>query len=546
MNQMQFVNQTQLNGFKLNKATIAWVKLFFGGMLTAMLLSSIANAQEQHTEKKDRKDQKQSVRSSEDKELEGFDNSGFDDSGFDNSGFDNGGFDMKSDTGGVKAIIKEPSPFSVSGFLRSNWAAWTRRFDTGNPWAKGRQSLDLSASYQGSALRVLIEGHLEYDMAYLYKTGDYDKEQMRQYQFRLLNGTQSVSYRIGGLDLSTGRQIIAWGEGDAVSALDVISPRDQREPGISDIDDLRLGVWMSRARYTYQQHDFDLVVKHEGYYGEFVPPMADYSPFRALLSSNPLLATALNGADLRFKHDPTGVSAETQNLFTRWLYRGNGLDLGLYGAYLRDNQGVIEFDPKDFAGLFNPTGSKRLDLTLSHRYYSLIGHSGAIPINQFLFKWEVVAYLNKSVNEGNEAQIKNPVPSPNSSISIAQVSSLNAVLSLTYSGFKDTAVGLELQKGQTISGSTKLLVPIEMPIIALRISRNMLRELLRVSFVASTFGWQAERGGLMRADISYSLSDSLKWQLGYAYYIQGDQFGPFYGLNQHDRIFTQLRWDFSL
>ena len=289
-------------------------------ILIYCLLISMVYAQESKKQPDSTQDKK-----TQDQELDGFDNN----DGFDNSGFDDGGgFEIKSDTGVVKATIKEPSPFSFSGFLRSNWAAWTRRFDSGNPWAKGRQSLDLSAGYQGSALRILLEGHLEYDMAYLYKTGDYDKEQIRQYQFRFLNGTQSISYRVGGLDLSTGRQIIAWGEGDALSALDVISPRDQREPGISDIDDLRLGVWMSRVRYTHKQHDFDLLVKHEGYYGEFVPPMADYSPFRALLSSNPLLATALNGADLRFKHDPTGVNADTQNLFGRWLYRGNGLDLG--------------------------------------------------------------------------------------------------------------------------------------------------------------------------------------------------------------------------
>jgi hypothetical protein len=107
-------------------------------------------------------------------------------------------------------------------------------------------------------------------------------------------------------------------------------------------------------------------------------------------------------------------------------------------------------------------------------------------------------------------------------------------------------LGFEFQKGQTINGTTRLLVPIEMPILALRASRNFLRELLKVNFVVSSFGWQAERGGLGRVDFSYSLSDAWKWQVGYVYYIQGDEFGPFYGLKQHDRIFTQLRWDFSL
>ena len=46
-----------------------------------------------------------------------------------------------------------------------------------------------------------------------------------------------------------GRQIVNWGRSDTVRVLDVINPLDNREPGLVDIEDLRLPVTMARVDY---------------------------------------------------------------------------------------------------------------------------------------------------------------------------------------------------------------------------------------------------------------------------------------------------------
>ena len=61
------------------------------------------------------------------------------------------------------------------------------------------------------------------------------------------------------LTLSTGRQIVTWGEGDGLSALDVINSQDQREPGVADIDDIKLAVWLSRLQVAQDKHSFEHV-----------------------------------------------------------------------------------------------------------------------------------------------------------------------------------------------------------------------------------------------------------------------------------------------
>ena len=57
---------------------------------------------------------------------------------------------------------------------------------------------------------------------------------------------------------------------------------------------------------------------------------------------------------------------------------------------------------------------------------------------------------------------------------------------------------------------------------------------------------QPKRGGLFRVDLSYRILDQLKAGVGYIHYLTGEEFGPFYGLEEHDRLFAQLRWDFTV
>ena len=438
--------------------------------------------------------------------------------------------------------------FRIDGFTRSQWAVWSQRLQD-DALAKARQSLDLAFRYKNDGWRLILEQHVEYDLLYDVKD-NFDATQVELYRNQFIAGEQLIAKRLGNVELSTGRQIIAWGEGDGLSALDLINPRDQREPGVSDIDDLRLAVWMSRARWSNHHHELDFVIRHEGNYGLLVPPRADYSPFNSLIST---MGTQLpSNIALRFSHDREGVSTETQSYFIRYLHRGEGLDLSLYAGSLLDLQGVLDINPVNLIQQLSMSalsGEKSsIDLRFSHRRYELIGIAGAIPFNQLLFKWEIATSLDKFVNLGNPQSIV--------ALDIGQISYFTGVLSATYSGLTDTTIGLEVQNGFQFSGPDNLLIPVDIPIIALRLSKNLLKERLSVNVIASAFdlsgstentiGLELTRGGLWRADASYQLNDSLKLQLGYIMYYSGRQFGPFFGLETHDRIFAGLRWDFTL
>ena len=51
------------------------------------------------------------------------------------------------------------------------------------------------------------------------------------------------------LDLKAGRQIVVWGKSDNIRVTDVLNPLDLREPGLTDLENLRLPVTMTKLDY---------------------------------------------------------------------------------------------------------------------------------------------------------------------------------------------------------------------------------------------------------------------------------------------------------
>ena len=126
------------------------------------------------------------------------------------------------------------SPWSVGGFLRSDLGLWVERFET-NGFAKARQSLDLSARYKIKNFRAIASVHGEYDFAYLYKRDTYDAATLDVYEYLIDVRDTYLVGTIEDFDITVGKQIVVWGQGDMMSLVDVVCPRDLREPGITDM-----------------------------------------------------------------------------------------------------------------------------------------------------------------------------------------------------------------------------------------------------------------------------------------------------------------------
>ena len=144
---------------------------------------------------------------------------------------------------------------------------------------------------------------------------------------------------------------------------------------------------------------------------------------------------------------------------------------------------------------------------------------------------------------------------PAAGLRAENINTLSWALSATYTGLRDTTIALEYSQGSTLGRSYDFFVPPTMPVVSARLSRKLLRERLTLSALALSFdpapaaeAWPlpARRGGLARVDALYALTDQLKLSVGLIEYFAGEEFGPFYGLDHHARLFGQLRWDFTV
>ena len=514
-------------------------------------------------------------------EDEDEDDWGSDDDGW-GEGDDVGFADIEVDTASI--AVSTPSTIRISGFYRSDTAVWLERFDDdGNPFAKARQNIDMVLRYKVGPVRMVGALHLEYDFAYLYERDTYDQPTLDTYEWDIQGREMFIGVELGPLDLAIGRQIVGWGQGEAISQLDVVNPRDNREPGLADLEDLRMPVLMTRVGLFLGQHRFEVMIIHEAAFGLRPAPLSAFSFLSGLLGDPQLeqigFIDQLQQKTVRFEDTPGRFVDNEQQVLFRWQYSGEGADLAIYGGSILDQQGVIGFPaitPMPVIGpngmpvtnaagqvqlqFFDPTNNKVI-FTNDHPRYAMFGQSGAAVVDAFLFEWEVAFALDKALNVSGG----NSFPP---SLGVEEHNMISLMAGVAYSGINNLSITLEWGKSFVVdggprSGGTFLTVnldpnlelgrgsafvtPVEEPMWALRFLYTMLRETLTISAAASAWGWLGEFGWLVRGELSYDVTDQVNIGLGFiSYQPEIKAASPLRGFDDHDRIFAKLRWDFSI
>ena len=119
-----------------------------------------------------------------------------------------------------------------------------------------------------------------------------------------------------------------------LSPTDVVNARDTRDPGMTDLDDLRRPVTMLRLQAFLGNHrleilgvpeaDFGLRSSPEGPYG-LMPGLAEASESPTFVDSQELLAQI----DTDWTHVQPRWALTQFQAFARWSWRGPGIDLAL-------------------------------------------------------------------------------------------------------------------------------------------------------------------------------------------------------------------------
>ncbi|MDH5377895.1 MAG: DUF1302 domain-containing protein [Gammaproteobacteria bacterium] len=305
------------------------------------------------------------------------------------------------------------------------------------------------------------------------------------------------------LDLKVGRQIVSWGKSDSLRVVDVLNPLDFREPGMVDLEDLRLPVSMIKLDSYFGKWQATFIAIPE-YRSDKMPSFgSDYYP-----ASSP--SPPENRPTVDLEHPEYAVALS--GLFS-------GFDLSFHYAQTYEDQGHM-------------SGSFPKSIFRAYNKQELIGLAQNFSTGSFLIKTELAHITNISFfNTGNRAFSRNDL-----------------MIGLDYSGIQDHTISIEtvvrkIESYDSILDNAPDFTEEVGGQTAIRVTGKYFRETAEVTALAMLFGQSAEEGGLYRGSVKFIPMDALSITAGAIVY-QGGENQFLNALARNDRIFAELRYDY--
>lgn len=314
---------------------------------------------------------------------------------------------------------------------------------------------------------------------------------------------------VPSLDVKLGRQIVVWGKADNVRVVDVLNPVNNREPGLTDLEDLRLPVAMSRLDYYFGPWALQGVAIHEIRFNKEPQPGSDFYPSEI---DPPEKKPLSGGPNTEYGTSLTGV-------FSGW-------DLGLYYAEVFNDE----------AHLVNTAapGSMEPELERRHARLTMAGAATAVVLGSWVLKAEAARF------EGLEFL----------NVPDEEFARLDGMLGAEYSGFTDTTLAVEAVDRLILDHDERLEAPPDNQRkdtnqYVFSYTGDFLRQQLQVRAVLFYFGQVLERGSLQRYQATYELAPALALTGGVAAYEPGQKDNFLIdAARDNDRIFADLKWSF--
>jgi len=358
-----------------------------------------------------------------------------------------------------------------------------------------------------------ISGDTYYDGIYdINSHNDYNKDIKDEYRTQLRFDDVYLQGRLTpDLDLKVGRQIVVWGKSDSIRITDVINPLDNRLPGMTDIEDLRLSVGMAKFDYYQGDWNYSFMLIAESRIMLEAPARSEFFPVDSVFP------TAAPDPFLELKDPATSWDNMQYAMAINGVF--SGWDLSFYVADVLDQKWYLDVKTKD----------RRVSKI------KMLGSAVNIAYGSWLLKSEV-AFLN-GVRYNSTQDKKNR---------------LDTLVGIDYMGIKDTVLSLEVanrhifdyevQMSNESIASPDYVDNNELQ-TAIRVTRSFSNDTINANALLSMFGGDWQYGGFGRVWIDIEVSDGLNASFGVVDYIDGDK--PYIkSISNNDRVFADITYSF--
>lgn len=346
-------------------------------------------------------------------------------------------------------------------------------------------------------LKFKINGKYYYDVIYDIKDNFSDQEK-NEFRHELELNEAYVDGKIKkNLDFKLGRQVVAWGTSDNIRVVDIINPLDNRRPGLTDIENLRLPV--NILKFDYFRNDWNispLLILEQRF--SKIPPLG--SPFYPM-----------NFEPNQEKYNDTTYGLKVSKNF----HRGG---VNLYTARIYDDEGYM---------ILYPTALTK------HEKINMLGSSENFTWGSWLFKNENAYFDGAKYTSVNNKNFNR----------------FDTLLGFEYFGYSDMTISYDSALRTIVNYNPQLTNEIN-PLYektyqnALRISKNFIHNTLNLNYLLSTQGNKifTKVGGLERFWVEYKVTDAVKLELGIVDYIGGSNF--YDNIKDQDSTYFDVSYNF--
>jgi len=283
---------------------------------------------------------------------------------------------------------------------------------------------------------------------------------------------------------------------------DVLNPIDLREPGMTDIEDIRLPIAMTRMDYYLAEWRLTGIAIHEIRFNELPAYGSDFYP-----APIPPLPEETPSCSL----ENTEYALSVTGIFSGW-------DVSFYWADIYSDLPHVASSPD------GPV--------TSHAPLTMLGAAANMTAGNWLFKAEA-AYLDGFIFY---------------STGLDTYTRFDLLAGIEYYGFKNTSLSLEAVNRHLIDFPGIIENPPDEAQEdelqwAVRFTRHFINETLSLTLLASTFGLTGQDGAFQRISAEYDITDSVQAGCGVVLYQSGD-LSEFRDIGDNDRIFAELKYSF--
>ena len=350
-----------------------------------------------------------------------------------------------------------------------------------------------------NGIKIKVNARAYYDSIYsLKERGDFTADTLNELESEVELFDAYVEGKISdNLDYKLGRQVVVWGRSDTIRVTDILNPLDNRTPGMTDIEDLRLPVAMLKLDYFVGDWRITPIAIVEQRFSKNPPFGGDFNPAPFAMPEHE-------------SYDDVTYALSVGAEFSGW-------DINFYASHIYNDAGVVD-----------KSGLKPL---IKHDKITMFGTALKVLSGSWLFKTELAYFDGLKYTSTAEKEFAR----------------FDALLGVEYNGFANTLFSYDIVTRQIQDYDSRLLNEFN-PLKeneyqhAFRVSSDFLNATLTANYLISLYGEKLDEGGFQRAWVKYELAEATNLNVGVVDYIGGNVL--FDAIQDNDMVFVDVSYSF--